>query len=849
MTKSNYLFSVLFVFLTLTLTSQSRVADMISVNESSFKSIELLNPFEKSDLRNVDGLIDDQILKEKTVLRLGTSFNTEVLKTNPELLKIAVPMEGRDDLVLHLNQIQITSDGFQLFESSDRETPVHLTAGKYYWGVVEGLDNSLAAINVFKGEISGMISTGKNIFTIGKLADTDYHMLFKEDDIEDLPMYSCFTDDMDYKIGEYDVVEPSRMDENNCVQMYVEVDKDVYDDFGTTAATANYITGAFSQVAIMYANEFINFEISELVIWNTTDPYSGPSTLDYLNQFRDNLSGNYNGDLAHLVGYAGGGGIAYVGVLCNSFYGVGYSAINSTYNNIPTYSWTVNVLTHEIGHNLGSPHTHNCSWSGGAIDGCGPAAGYSEGCDGPIPSAGTVMSYCHLLSGVGIDPNNGFGPQPGDLIRSNVYNATCLSSCSSCPNVGDACDDGDACTTGDVINASCNCVGTYTDNDSDGFCAGDDPNDNDPCVPVDCPDCTDVTIEIVLDNYPGETTWEIVDDSGAIIASGGPYGSFPTGSTVTSNVCLNEGCYDFTIFDSYGDGICCGYGFGSYSVYDANNTYASGGNFDFSETTNFCMGGGGSDCDWEVVDNNNFDSGWGIWNDGGSDCRRSASDAAYAYSGNYCVRIRDNTNTSTTTTDNMNLSSYDLINVAFTYYPRSMDNANEDFWLQVSTNGGASYTTVEEWNKDDEFVNNVREFDDVTIDGPFTSNTRLRFRCDASGNVDFIYLDDIVIQGYTCGSNASGGNIAISPIAAATEVAVYPNPVSKDDELRIETSYEQQIQSLEIISLTGQRVHTEIWNSEETYQDISLESMRTGTYFLKLMTTNGVITKKFIVIE
>ena len=84
-----------------------------------------------------------------------------------------------------------------------------------------------------------------------------------------------------------------------------------------------------------------------------------------------------------------------------------------------------------MGHNLGSPHTHNCSWTGGAIDGCGPAAGYSEGCNAPLPSQGqgTIMSYCHLVPSVGIGFTYGFGPQPGNLIRSRVNNASCLNTC------------------------------------------------------------------------------------------------------------------------------------------------------------------------------------------------------------------------------------------------------------------------------------------------------------------------------------------------------------------------------------------------------------------------------------
>lgn len=39
------------------------------------------------------------------------------------------------------------------------------------------------------------------------------------------------------------------------------------------------------------------------------------------------------------------------------------------------------------------------------------------------------MSYCH--QSVGINFNLGFGPQPGNVIRNIVYNASCLTSC--CP--------------------------------------------------------------------------------------------------------------------------------------------------------------------------------------------------------------------------------------------------------------------------------------------------------------------------------------------------------------------------------------------------------------------------------
>ncbi len=107
------------------------------------------------------------------------------------------------------------------------------------------------------------------------------------------------------------------------------------------------------------------------------------------------------------------------------------------------------------------------------------------------------------------------------------------------------------------------------------------------------PGCTDVTVTITFDNYPEETAWSITDASGNTVASGGTYASAADGSTFTETNCLDDGCYTFNITDVYGDGICCSYGNGSYSVTDASgNTLASGGTFGASEATNFCVNNG-----------------------------------------------------------------------------------------------------------------------------------------------------------------------------------------------------------------------------------------------------------------
>ncbi|MEM5563461.1 immunoglobulin-like domain-containing protein [Psychroserpens sp. AS72] len=105
--------------------------------------------------------------------------------------------------------------------------------------------------------------------------------------------------------------------------------------------------------------------------------------------------------------------------------------------------------------------------------------------------------------------------------------------------------------------------------------------------------CSNVSLSITFDNYPEETAWSVIDASGTTVASGGTYASQADGSTLNINVgCLDTGCYDFIITDVYGDGICCSYGNGSYTLTNSDSgiTLASGAQFTSSETTNFCLG-------------------------------------------------------------------------------------------------------------------------------------------------------------------------------------------------------------------------------------------------------------------
>ena len=102
----------------------------------------------------------------------------------------------------------------------------------------------------------------------------------------------------------------------------------------------------------------------------------------------------------------------------------------------------------------------------------------------------------------------------------------------------------------------------------------------------------DITIAITTDQYGSETTWDIKTSSGTSISSGGPYadGAVSVQTPVIATLSPDE-CYTFTIYDSYGDGICCNYGQGSYSVTDGNAySLASGGQFTDEESAQFRTG-------------------------------------------------------------------------------------------------------------------------------------------------------------------------------------------------------------------------------------------------------------------
>ncbi len=74
-----------------------------------------------------------------------------------------------------------------------------------------------------------------------------------------------------------------------------------------------------------------------------------------------------------------------------------------------------------------------------------------------------------------------------------------------------------------------------------------------------------VQLKVRTDNGPGEVTWAIINSAGETVASGGPYTE--SGTMYTEDILLEEDdCYDFFIYDSGGNGLCCGNGAGFFRL-------------------------------------------------------------------------------------------------------------------------------------------------------------------------------------------------------------------------------------------------------------------------------------------
>lgn len=445
------------------------------------KSIE--NVFQK---QSITSLASEEVksnlstLSSSQLLTMSDSKGEEIFNTAGSF-SLQVPLQS-GWVEVELQPATIFSPNFKVMTPSGE---VEVELPHYYHGKIKGDPKSFVAISITKDAIEGLIMNDKMSFTIGRLVNTKekVHVVYNTDELpNDTPICSQPVE-IPYE-AELPEQGTNKTSAAGCtaVEVYLEADYQMYSDWGGSVQTVvNTMTSVFNNVSLLYDNEGINLVISTLFVWTTPDPYTAATStsqsLGLLDAYWNGQGNNFDGDLVQLVSTKPlGGGIANLLLSTSVFNGMtqravfafcgkgsafGMSAdIVNNVANVPTYSWNVNVIAHEIGHNFGLPHTHSCTWSNGtttgAIDNCAATEG---GCTGATnPASGTIMSYCHQVNGVGVNFANGFGPLPSGKMNAEVAAATCLSG-SKVPRPVVA--NQSVCSSQSVQLTASGCTGMY----------------------------------------------------------------------------------------------------------------------------------------------------------------------------------------------------------------------------------------------------------------------------------------------------------------------------------------------------------------------------------------------------
>ena len=381
---------------------------------------------------------------ERTLgLVLDTEFESEIFSKNLNSFNLTLPFFGAD-LELNAVQFKVYSDNFQIISLTDKgeEYLDEKPTIKSYKLLHEG--NSIGVINFFNNEILATFKFQGRQYEIAKHKES--YILFEASNSINTSNFSCAVDEEFSNNISPQIENSSLVVTPVCIELAVEVDNYTRNTFSSTLETTNWALAIIAGVSQIYDSE-TNTAVVVVYsyIWNTVDPYDS-----YVNQSSNMLSelasywttnnGAVARDLVHLMtkrSNTGTGGIAYLDVLCDNSWGYGFSSAlnndtNFTFPN-PSYTWNLSVVSHEIGHNVGSHHTHWCGWvadpfipfAGGIIDNCVDVQGSCA--NNPTPQLGTIMSYCHTTSGgIVLDFHDVVVSQ---ALNPGITGASCLSTC------------------------------------------------------------------------------------------------------------------------------------------------------------------------------------------------------------------------------------------------------------------------------------------------------------------------------------------------------------------------------------------------------------------------------------
>jgi cysteine-rich repeat protein len=447
------------------------------------------------------------------------------------------PLGGDATVTVSLTRIEPFTGGARaVVMEADGPHDLALPDNRYYRGTVDGDPGSLVVLVAGTDTARGYVSTGGTTYRFGR-DRTGVHRSWALRDADasafPAPDAFCGNDGAAALVtghpGRTGTSAPvvlgdppvAAFSPTLLAQVALDTDNEFLALFGTNDEALDYLADLSADISAIYDTDTnVRIKFSFIRLWNVPDPWTSASTTtDILDEFKAYWTANEGStprDIAHLLSGKTGnkGGLAYLDVLCDPTFGYGVSKVYGEYDLMnPSDIWDVEVVSHEMGHNFGSVHTH-CYMP--PVDNC-----YNQepGCyAGPtsLPGGGgTIMSYCHLLSGGLANINLTFGATVSAVLRTGAENGICIgppcgdgfldpgedcddnnndngdccsSTCTAEPD-GGSCDDGEACTGTDQCSSGV-CVGTPVVDGSpcdDGSQCTDDSCQSGACVGVPAP--------------------------------------------------------------------------------------------------------------------------------------------------------------------------------------------------------------------------------------------------------------------------------------------------------------------------------------------------------------------------
>ena len=348
-----------------------------------------------------------------------------------------------------------------------------------------------------------------------------------------------------------------------------------------------------------------SFSTNDGVKYSSSGGVDAWNTSQYLNIWVCDISGG-------ILGYAQfpGGNSSSDGIVCDYAY----------FGNTGTATYPFNLgrtATHEVGHwlnlrhiwgdnNCGNDQCNDTPTQQSSNYGC-PSFPSASSCSGNGSNGDMFMNYMDYTDDACM--NIFTQDQKTRMIAAiNTYRSGLLTS-NACQSSGYGCTNSSAYNydpNATIDDGSCCYVAGCTDPTANNYnsnacydngtcvypvygCTDPTATNYDPLATNDDGSCCygdQLVITITTDNYPLETSWQLIDQNGSVVQSINAGDLTQSGTTYSWNICPSStDCYDFIIYDTYGDGICCSYGNGSYSVTYNGSLVASGGSFSNSETT------------------------------------------------------------------------------------------------------------------------------------------------------------------------------------------------------------------------------------------------------------------------